>query len=676
MQYPPAHTVDVIDHYHGTPVRDPYRWLENPDAPETIAFIEAQNKLTEEFLCTSPARERIRTRMTELMDYARYWAVEKHGSRVFYLCNDGLQNQPVLYMVEDGGEPQVLIDPNQLSSDGTVALTGWQFTDDGALMGYMLSSSGSDLQELHIRDVTTGRDHDDVIYGLRFSDFTWLPDKSGFYYNRYPDPQTVAPEDSQSYNRVYLHKLGTPQSDDQLIYERPDEKTYNFDPHITHDGRYLTLRVWYSSAGNNRFYYRELDGDFVRLLDEGDARYDFIGNNSTYFYFVTTADAPRGRIIAIDIMNPGRDNWIEIVPESDAVLPGARIVNGQLVLATMKNACEFLSVYNLNGTFEYDIPLPTLGAIWDWSGQADQTDLFFTFTSFLYPLTVFRFDMTTRQLTAFREPQLKFNPQDYETKQVFFPSKDGTQVSMFITYKRGLSLDGQNPTILYGYGGFNIGHLPMFNNPLMAWMEMGGVYADVNLRGGNEYGEAWHEAGMLDKKQNTFDDFNAAAEWLIANGYTSAKRLASYGGSNGGLLVTACMIQRPDLFGAVLCRVPVTDMLRFHKFPPGHFWTAEYGNAEENADHFEFMYAYSPLHTIKEGTVYPPILVATAEGDDRVVPLHSYKFIAELQARGGGDNPYLLTVLRKAGHGFGKPTSKVIDEHTDLFTFALKVFGV
>lgn len=674
LTYPNAHTVDVIEDYHGTPVSDPYRWLEDADSPETQAFIAAQNALTESLIANSGRRESIRARMSELWDYPRYQAASKVGGRYFYLLASGLQNQPVLYMQEGlNTEPRVVLDPNTFSDDGTVALVNWRISEDGKMIAYLISRSGSDAQECRILDIDSGKTYDETLMNLRFTMIAWRPDKSGFYYNRYPDPESVAPEDRQAYSRLYFHKLGTPQSEDVLVFERLDAKELNFPPHITDDELYLTLYVWHGAINRNRFYYRRMDdptGDFVRLIDEANASYQLIGTVSTYFYFLTDLDAPRGRIIAIDIENPDPDNWIEVVSEGADVINEGLIINQQIVLMTTQDATNRLKVYSMNGSFEYEIALPTLGSIYFLNGNQFDSELMFTFTSYLAPFTVYRYDFASRTLEVFKKPEIKFNPDDFETRQVFFESKDGTRVPMFISHKRGLEIKGDTPTLLYGYGGFSVPLTPALSVPYITWMEQGGVYVVANLRGGSEYGEDWHQAGMLDRKQNVFDDFIGAAEWLIANGYTRPERLAIAGGSNGGLLVAACMLQRPDLYGAVLCLVPVTDMLRYHKFTAGRYWVPEYGNAEENAEHFKFMMAYSPLHNVKAGATYPPIYIHTAESDDRVVPMHAMKFAATLQAQAPAENPYLLRIETKAGHGMGKPVSKLIDQYTDLLTFA------
>jgi prolyl oligopeptidase len=675
--YPPAHTVDQVDDYHGTKVRDPYRWLENPDSPESQAFIAAQNQLTEDFLSESPSREQWRARLTEVWDFPKYTLPQRRGSHYFFQQNDGLQNQAVMYRMEslDGDLIEVL-DPNTLSDDGTVALVNWSFTKDGQRMAYTLSASGSDQQEIHILNVTRKETYSEVLKWCRFTSIAWLPDGSGFYYNRYPEPGTVGKEDLQAYNRLYFHQIHTPQSADQLVYERPDAKELNFQPIITDDEQYLVLYVWHGAINRNRIYYRPLQssGDFVRLMDEADAEYLFLGNSGSTFYFQTDLDAPKGRVIGVDVNRPEREHWQTVIPEGDDTFSFVSMVNQQFVVVTLRDAAHRMHLYHLDGTHDREIVLPTLGSIEGISGKQTDTEMFFSFTSFLYPSTVFRYDFPTGKLEVFRQPKLKVNTDDYITRQVFYTSKDGTRVPMFLTHRGSLEANGKIPVLLYGYGGYSINMSPWFAAYALPWVEQGGIFAVACLRGGAEYGEDWHQAGMLDKKQNVFDDFIAAGEWFIQNGYTTPKRLAIMGGSNGGLLVAACMLQRPDLFGGVICNVPVLDMLRYHKFTAGRYWTPEYGNAEENPEHFQFLYAYSPLHNVKPGEKYPPVLIHTAESDDRVVPLHAMKFAATLQTLAPSDNPILLQIETKAGHGLGKPTSKLIAQYTDFFAFLWQVF--
>lgn len=678
-EYPAARREDVVEDYHGTMVADPYRWLEDPNAPETLKWVEAQNKLTRAFLAESPVRESIRQRLTALWDYPKYSVPFKEGQRYFFSKNDGLQNQAVLYMqARLDSEATVVLDPNKFSEDGTVALTNQVFNRDGTLLVYGTSSSGSDRQELRIRQIDRGQDYPEVIKWCKFAGIGWKHDSSGFFYNRYPERGTVAPEDEINFSTVYWHKLGTPQAEDQLIFERPEEKELAFRPYVTEDGMYLLLDVWRGTEPKNRVYYREVksDGEFIRLLDEADARYDFIDNDGPIFYFHTDLDAPLGRVIAIDTNQPARENWKEVIPEQPDVLSFVTLVNNQFVVAYLHDVHHQIKLYAMDGTFEREIELPTLGSIAGMSGKREDSEMFLGFTSFLYPTTTFHYDFKSGELKLFRASEIDFDPSGYETEQVFYTSKDGTRVPMFLTYKKGLVLDGNNPALLYGYGGFDISQTPSFWLSKLVWLEHGGIFVVANLRGGGEYGQPWHEAGMLERKQNVFDDFIAAAEWLIENKYTSSQKLAIEGGSNGGLLVAACMLQRPELYGAVLCEVPVIDMLRYHKFTVGRYWTSEYGNAETDPAHFAFMYAYSPLHNVREGVTYPPTLIATADTDDRVVPMHAKKFAATLQTADSGTNPLLLRVETKAGHGAGKPTSKIINELSDIYAFLFKILSV
>ncbi len=680
LSYPPArYDSSVVENYHGTPVADPYRWLEEPDAVETAAWVGAQNKLTRQFVDAVPAREKIKARVTKLLDYPKYSLPYREGDRYFFSKNDGLQNQSVLYTQKKlDGNPSVVIDPNKLSTDGTVALSSKFHTKNGKLMAYGLSERGSDQQVIKIHDVETGKDFDETLLWCKFTSVAWKPDNSGFYYDRFPQPGTVPKEDESNFNRVFWHKLGTPQSGDVLVYERPDAKELGFNPIVTDDGKYLLLYIWHSTDPKNRIYYRELasEGPFTRLLDKADAMYASVHNVGSLFYFHTDWNAPRGKVISIDLKNPASENWKEVLPQSEHVISSVSVVNGRMVVVYRQDAHNKMKIFNLDGAFVKDIELPTIGSIAGISGRPEDSEMFFNFTSFLYPTTAFRYDFKSGKLSLFRKSEVDFDPSGFETKQVFYKSKDGTKVPMFITHKKGLKLDGGNPKLLYGYGGFNNSVTPSFSVSRVIWMEAGGVYAVANLRGGDEYGEEWHQAGMLEKKQNVFDDFIAAGEWLVQNKYTSTSKLAIQGGSNGGLLVAACMLQRPELFGAVVCQVPVADMLRYHKFTAGRFWTTEYGNAETNPEHFKFMYAYSPIHNVKKGTAYPPTLITTADTDDRVVPMHSKKFAAALQAADAGKNPILIRIETKAGHGGGKPTTKVIEEQSDIYAFLFKTFGM
>ncbi len=680
LDYPKAKKIDHVDDYHSTKVADPYRWLENPDADDTRAWVEAQNNLTFGFLDQIPARAKLKERLTKLWNYEKYLPPFKEGGRYFYYKNDGLQNQNVLYVTDRlEGSPRVLLDPNTLSKDGTVALSGLAMSHDGKLMAYSLSSSGSDWQEWKVRDVITGKDLDDYLQWSKFSGASWTPDNKGFFYSRYDEPnEKTKLEDANYFQKLYYHRIGTKQSEDVLVYERKDQKEWGFGGTVSEDGRYLIINVWRGTDPKNLLFYKDLkakDAKVVELIRDFEASYNFIGNDGAAFYFRTDLQAPRGRLMAIDTAKPDKPNWQEIVAESADTIDGesgVSFVNEQFIVPYLKDARSNIKIFDLRGKPVREIELPGIGTVQGFAGKRKDKETFYLFTGFTTPTTVYRYDLPTGKSTVWRAPKVDFNPSDYETKQVFYTSKDGTKVPMFITHKKGLKLDGNNPTYLYAYGGFNVSLTPAFSISNLVWMEMGGVYAQPNLRGGGEYGEAWHEAGTKLKKQNVFDDFIAAAEWLIANRYTSTPKLAIGGGSNGGLLVGACMTQRPDLFGAALPAVGVMDMLRFQKFTIGWAWTSDYGSSE-NADEFKALYKYSPLHNIKSGTAYPPTMVTTADHDDRVVPAHSFKFAATMQAAQAGSNPILIRIETKAGHGAGKPTAKIIEEIADKWGFLVKV---
>jgi len=684
LQYPAARKSDVVDDYHGTRVPDPYRWLEDPDSPESRAWIEAQNRLTAAYLAEIPARATIRERLTKLWNYPKYGAPFRKAGRYFFLKNDGLQNQSVLYQQASlEATPETLLDPNILSEDGTVALSTLAVSDNGRLLAYGTAASGSDWEEFRVRDVVTARDLPDHLKWIKFSGASWTKDGAGFFYSRYPEPTDKALTDVNRFQRLYYHRLGTDQAQDVLVYERPDQPDWGMNAEVTDDGRYAVLTVWLGTDRRNRVYFRDLKdprhpqitGEVVRLLDDFDASYAFVGNDGPMFYFLTDLDAPRKRVIAIDTRHPERGRWRELIPQGQDVLEGVQIIHDTFVANYMHDASSRLRLFALDGRMVKDLELPTLGSIGSISGERKDDEMFYAFTSFLYPTTIFRYDFKSGATGVFKAPTIDFDPSRFETKQVFYTSNDGTRVPMFITYKKGLTLDGSNPTYLYGYGGFNISLTPSFSVAMLVWLEMGGVYAVPNLRGGGEYGEEWHQGGMHEKKQNVFDDFIAAAEYLIAQRYTSPAKLAIAGGSNGGLLVGAVITQRPELFGAALPAVGVMDMLRFHKFTIGWAWVTDYGSADSAAQ-FPYLYKYSPLHNIRAGTRYPATLVTTADHDDRVVPGHSFKFTAALQAAQAGSQPVLIEIETKAGHGAGKPTSKLIEEQADRFAFLVRNLGM
>ncbi|MEO1620414.1 MAG: prolyl oligopeptidase family serine peptidase [Cyanobacteria bacterium J06632_3] len=680
LSYPTTRKVDHTDTYHGVTIADPYRWLEDPNTDETAAWVKAQNKVTFSYLNQLPGRDQLNARLTELWNYERYGTPFKKANRYFYYKNDGLQNQSVLYTLPDlDAEPTVLLDPNTLSEDGTVALSGTAISEDGQYIAYGLSTAGSDWVEWHVRNIETGEDTDDLIKWVKFSGASWTHDHQGFFYSRYDEPNEESKlEDVNYYQKLYYHRLGTPQSEDTLIYERPDKKEWGFSGGVTEDGRYLIISVWRGTDPKNLLFYKDLQDDnaeVIELISNFEAQYSPIDNEGRIFWFRTDLDAPKGKVIAIDITDPDKANWQTLIPETEETLESVGILNNQFVADYLKDAYTQIKIFDLSGEYIRDVDLPGIGSAGGFNGKRMDTETFYSFTSYTVPSRIYRYDMLTGKSTLFREPSIPFNPDDYETQQVFYPSKDGTQIPMFITAKKGLEQNGENPVLLYGYGGFNISLSPSFSVSNLVWLELGGVYAVANLRGGGEYGEAWHQQGIKTSKQNVFDDFISAGEWLIEQNYTVSEKLAIAGGSNGGLLVGACITQRPDLFGAALPAVGVLDMLRFNKFTIGWAWESDYGSPE-NEDEFKALYAYSPLHNLKPGTEYPPTMITTADHDDRVVPAHSFKFAAALQAAHKGDNPVLIRIETKAGHGAGKPTTKQIEEATDKWAFIAHELGV
>lgn len=675
LDYPKPQTTDQVDTYNGVKVSDPYRWMEDTKSPETQAWIEAENKLTSSYLATIPQRAKIRQRLTELWNYERYSAPAKIGKYYIYSKNDGLQNQSVLYITESLSDPgRVFFDPNKLSADGTVALNGSSFTEDGKLWAYGVAVGGSDRTEWRVRDVAAGKDLPDTLRPNRQGGVSWLRDNSGFFYSRFPDAESGVELKGNNFNqKIYFHKLGTQQSEDTVVYERPDDKEFFVGASVTEDGNWLIINVGKGTSPKNMVYFKNLTMErapILPLVDKLEANYSFVGNDGSTFYFQTDKDAPRARLVSVDVLAKDKV-WKDIIPQAAETLDNVQFVNDQFVAEYLKDAYTQLKIYDRTGKFVRDVKLPGMGSAGGFGGKRFDTETFYTYSSYNAPPTIYRYDMKNGRSTLFRQAKVGINTSDYEVKQVFYPSRDGTKVPMFIVHKKGLKLDGNNPTILYGYGGFNIPSTPGFSISRMVWLEMGGVYAVANIRGGGEYGEAWHEAGTKLKKQNVFDDFIAAAEWLIANKYTSPKKLAIQGGSNGGLLVGAVLNQRPDLFAAALPAVGVMDMLRFPKFTIGWAWTSDYGSPE-NPDEFKALYAYSPYHNVKPGTKYPATLVTTADRDDRVFPAHSFKYTAAMQKAQAGDAPILIRIETKAGHGAGKPTTKQIEELTDIYGFLVK----
>ena len=679
FSYPKTNKVEQTDDYHGTKISDPYRWLENSDSPETRAWIEAQNKLTFDYLAKIPERERIKQRLTELWNYERYSAPFKRGNRYFFTKNDGLQNQSVLYVTESlTAAPRVLIDPNRLSPDGTISLSGWSITDDGKLMAYGLASAGSDRTEWRVMNVETGEHLPDALPPNRQGVSSWTKDGKGFFYSKYPEAKKGAELRETTFNqKLYFHRLGTPLSEDVLIYERPDDKELFVSGRVSDDGKWLIITSAKGTARKNMVFFKDLaakDSTVQPLVDKIEAAYNFIDNTGTRFYFRTDQDAPNGKVVAVNVAESNK-TWREVIPEAKETLGSVNLINNQFVANYLKDAYTQIRIYDMNGKPVRNVELPGIGSASGFGGERNDTETFYTFTSFTTPPTIYRYDMRTGKSEIFRQAKVDFNPADYEVKQAFYTSKDGTRVPMFITHKKGLKLDGNNPTLLYGYGGFTSAQTPAFSVSNLVWMEMGGVYALANIRGGSEYGKAWHEGGIKLKKQNVFDDFIAAAEWLIANKYTQPARLAVEGRSNGGLLVGAVVNQRPDLFGAAVPHVGVMDMLRFHKFTIGWAWTSDYGSPD-NPEEFAAIYKYSPLHNIKPGTKYPAILVTTGDHDDRVLPGHSFKYAATLQEANASDRPILIRIDTKAGHGGGKPTTKLIEETADKLAFLVKELNV
>ena len=679
LRYPETRRSDHVDVYHDAEVADPYRWLEDADSDETGAWVKAQNDVTFPYLEAIPQREAIRQRLTELWDYERFGLPRQRGGRYFYTRNDGLQNQSVLFFAESlEAEPRELLDPNKLSEDGTVALAGWKVSEDGRYLAYGLAAAGSDWNEWKVREVASGQDLEDHLRWVKFSGVSWTPDNKGFFYSRYDEPKEGEELTGVNYyQKLYYHRRGDPQAEDQLIYERKDHKEWGFGGHVTEDGQYLIITVWRGTEERKQVFYKCLDdpdSPVVELIAGFDAEYEFVGNDGSTFWLLTDLAAPLRRVVAVDIDHPERSQWREVIPQAKSVLRGVSLVGDRFFASYLRDASTKVQVFQLNGTPAGQVDLPAIGSAGGFGGRRKNTETFYHFTNFTTPATIYRYDIATEESTVFRRPEVDFDPAAYETVQVSYISKDGTRIPMFITSKRGLKLDGNNRTLLYGYGGFNISITPQFSVVNLVWLERGGVYAVPNLRGGGEYGRAWHEAGMMEQKQNVFDDFIAAAHWLIDNQYTRPERLAIRGGSNGGLLVGAAMTQCPNLFAAVLPAVGVMDMLRFHKFTIGWAWVSEYGSSAD-ADQYRTLIEYSPLHNLQPGVHYPATLITTGDHDDRVVPAHSFKFAAQLQHVHGGESPVLIRIETSAGHGAGTPTSKLIDAAADWLAFLTSVLG-
>ena len=674
--YPEAEPSDHVDEYFGETVQDPYRWLEDLSSESTRGFVEAQNALAKPYLEAIPAREKIRQRMTELWSYERFGTPEKRRGRYFFETNDGAQEQDVLSVADSlEGETRVLIDPNGLSEDATISLANWEPSPDGATVAYGVSDGGTDWRIWRLRDVASGEDLADLVQHMKFSSVSWTPDSSGFYYSRYPMGDDGQADDSQPVS-VYFHRVGTPQSDDPHVYTVDDGSNHDPYAQVTDDGRYLILTI-FEGYSTNGVYFRDLtsggSAEVIRLLDAWDAFYTFLGSHDSEFYFRTTHQAPNGRVIAIDPGQPDPTNWREVVAESEHVLDQAHLIGQRIVTLDMVDARSRVRLIDTDGSAASEVELPGIGTVSSVTGQLDDVETFFEFESFTAPPAVWRLDVATGESTVFRQPVLDSEVASYETKQVFYQSKDGTRVPMFLVHRPGLERNGESPTLLYGYGGFNVAETPIYKVRWTAWLEMGGLLAVANLRGGSEYGEDWHHAGVKTRKQNVFDDFIAAAEWLIAEGYTQTPKLAIHGRSNGGLLVGAVTTQRPDLFGVSLPAVGVLDMLRYHTASANAYqWGSDYGWSE-NEDDFQTLRAYSPAHNVRLETCYPPTLVTTADRDDRVVPWHSYKYAAALQQAQACDQPILLRVETRAGHGANKPTWMRIEDYADQWAFAAQL---
>lgn len=688
MSAPPTRKGDHVDTYHGTSVADPYRWLEDDNSEETKAWVKAQNAVTDKYLAALPQREPVKKLYKELYNFEKFGIPFKEGGRHFYTRNDGLQQQSVLYMVKSLNDvPTVAIDPNKLSKDGTVATTGTVVSRDGKYLAYGIAGAGSDWQEWKVRDLATGNDLSDVIKWVKFSSAEWTPDGLGFFYSSYDAPREgQALTGSNYFQKLYYHQLGTDQASDTLVFENKQQKEWGFAASVTDDGKNLLIFVWKGSGRKNGLLWLPLkDGGYaggpvtsapMPITLEFDAEFTPVGSTGNTLWVKTDLDAPKGRIIAIDLRNPERKNWKTIVAARRETLTGANAVGGHLFAQYLKDAAAEVREHSTDGKFLRAVKLPGVGSASGFGGRFDQQETFFSYTSLTTPGEIYRYNVKTGKATLFKRPRTAFKADEFETRQAFVTSKDGTKVPVFIAHKKGVKLDGNNPTILYGYGGFNISLTPTYAVTAATWLQMGGIYVTAGLRGGGEYGAEWHDAGTKLNKQNVFDDFIATAEWLIANKYTSPARLAINGGSNGGLLVGAVLNQRPELFGAAVPQVGVMDMLRFHKFTIGWAWISDYGSSD-TADEFKALYAYSPLHNVQRGKPYPPTLIMTADHDDRVVPAHSFKYAAEMQAaaaattpgRAGATGPILARIETQAGHGAGTPTSKIIDERGDLLAF-------
>ncbi len=672
LKYPETLKGDVEDEYFGTMVKDPFRWLEDDNSAETAEWVKAQNELTFAYLETIPYRDKMKQRLTKIWDFPRESAPAKKGDKFFYYRNDGLQNQSVLFYKNSLKDEEVeILDPNTLADDGTVSLSAVSVSDDGTYLGYAISRAGSDWQEIFVRDIESGKDLSEHLKWVKFSGISWY--ENGFFYSRYPEPtkgQELSGVNTDA--KIYYHEIGTDQSEDIMIYEDTQNPETGFYAGVTESNKYLIISATVSTSGNALFYkdLTKENSKVVKLINEFDNDYSVIEEIDDVLYVYTNYNAPKYKIIKIDLKSPSKAAWQDFIPEDEGVLENVSYINGKFIATYMIDAHSAVKIFDKTGEFLYDLDNSAIGTISGFNSERDDTFTFYTVTSFTEPATIYKYDIANNKSDLYYTTKLGVKTEDYVTKQVFYRSKDGTKIPMFIVHKQGIALDGNNPTLLYGYGGFNISLTPSFSLSRLLWLEQGGVVAIANLRGGGEYGEEWHKAGTLQKKQNVFDDFIAAAEYLVAKNYTSSKRLTIQGGSNGGLLVGAVINQRPDLFAVALPAVGVMDMLRYHEFTIGRYWATDYGTSADNKEMFEYLYAYSPVHNIKSDIEYPAVMVTTGDHDDRVVPAHSFKYIATLQDVYKGENPVLVRIETQAGHGGGKPTDKLIDEIVDQYAFA------
>ena len=677
--YPQTSKVDTVDVYFGHQVADPYRWLEDDRSAETEAWVKEQNAVTFSYLETVPFRDKIKNRLTEIWNYPRLTAPWKAGGRYFFARNDGLQNQYVYFMQESlESEPQLFLDPNKLSDDGTVALNTFSVSNDGKYLGYGISRGGSDWREFYVRDIETSKDLADHLKWIKFSGISWF--KDGFFYGRFPAPeQGDELKGENRYSKIYYHKVGTAQDADKLVFEDNEHPDWSFYPGVTDDEKYMIISVMESTSGN-ALYFKDLsskNSEIVKVVEDFENDFNVIDHYDGHLWVMTNYQAPKYKVIKIDVNNPARENWIDLIPEDEkSVLSNISLVGGKVFANYKKDARSLIKTYDTDGVFLYDVDMPSVGTVSGFGGKPEDEITFYTFQSYTYPSVVYKYDIKNNKSELYSETEIDFEIGNYETKQVFYTSKDGTKVPMFIVHKKGLELDGNNPAWLYGYGGFNASMNPYFDIRRLVWLENGGVFAVANLRGGGEYGEKWHKAGTLMNKQNVFDDFIAAGNFLVDNGYTKPEMLAAQGGSNGGLLIGAVINQAPELFRVAYPQVGVLDMLRYQKFTIGRYWASDYGTSEDNEEMFKYLYAYSPLHNISGDLPYPAVMVTTADHDDRVVPAHSFKYIATLQEFYKGNRPVMIRIETDAGHGAGKPTSKVIEEWTDMYSFAFDQMGI